>query len=43
MMKVWEVLITKPHQFDCQEAIAALQLVAEHQEEFLRRWYEIHG
>ncbi len=36
-------LITKPAQFSRKEAIAALRLVAEHQEEFLRRWYEIHG
>ncbi|NMG57954.1 MULTISPECIES: DUF4160 domain-containing protein [Cyanophyceae] len=36
-------LITKPAQFSRKEAIAALKLVAEHQEEFLRRWHEIHG
>ncbi|AFY85225.1 DUF4160 domain-containing protein [Oscillatoria acuminata] len=35
-------LIAKPAQFSRHEAIAALKLVAEHQEEFLRRWQEIH-
>ncbi|MGC9525682.1 MAG: DUF4160 domain-containing protein [Limnospira sp.] len=26
-----------------KDAIAALKLVAEHQQEFLERWHEIHG
>jgi hypothetical protein len=36
-------IITKPDQFSKKEAIAALNLVADNQEELLRRWHEIHG